>query len=69
MYSHRMVKFHLGAKTHGLGLVRTSSLSPRVNAVPSVEFHYPTLVIINDSINLILYLFVPEMNFEAIHYL
>ena len=37
-----MVKFHLRAKIHGL----------RVNLGPKVEFHYPTLVITNDSINI-----------------
>lgn len=45
-----MVKFHHGAKIHGLGLGRASSQT--VNLLPSVEFHYFTLVIMNESINL-----------------
>lgn len=45
------MKSHLRANIYGLGLGSDSSLT--VNFVPSEEFHYPTLELINDSNRLI----------------
>lgn len=50
MNSCGIVKFYLEAKIHDLRFGKASSLN--MNLVPSVKFHYPTLVKMNDSKNL-----------------
>lgn len=41
---HHFLKFHRGDKFHSLGLGQASSYT--VNLVPSVQFHYPILIMI-----------------------
>ena len=52
-----MVIFHLGAKIRQ----NSQALSNTMNLGPSVEFHYPTLVITNDSNNICTYIY-PKIN-------
>lgn len=47
LYSLVIVKINLGAKMHAIKLGTVSSST--VNLVSSVEYHHPTLMIMNDS--------------------
>lgn len=47
IYSCGIEKIHLGAKIHGLGL----GLVLDRESCPEMKFHYPSIVIMNDSIS------------------